>query len=75
MLNATPELAEEMKLKTQKGCRRLLGIIGLIVAILVLFFGCPELIFPDKIKGNLVDVIYSKEKPDSDKVTAWISSK
>lgn len=26
-------------------------------------------------KGNLVDVIYSKEKPDSDKVTAWISSK
>jgi glutathione peroxidase len=26
-------------------------------------------------KGNLVDVIYSKEKPSSDKVTAWISSK
>jgi len=26
-------------------------------------------------KGNLVDVIYSKEKPDSDKVTAWIYSK
>jgi len=26
-------------------------------------------------KGNLVDVIYSKEKPTSDKVIAWISSK
>jgi len=26
-------------------------------------------------KGNLVDVIYSKEKPDSEKITAWISSK
>jgi glutathione peroxidase len=25
--------------------------------------------------GKLVDVIYSKEKPSSDKVTAWISSK
>jgi glutathione peroxidase len=25
--------------------------------------------------GKLVDVIYSKEKPNSDKVTAWISSK
>jgi glutathione peroxidase len=26
-------------------------------------------------KGNLVDVIYSKEKPNSDKVLAWISTK
>lgn len=26
-------------------------------------------------KGNLVDVIYSKEKPNSDKVTAFINSK
>jgi len=26
-------------------------------------------------KGNLVDVVYSKEKPNSDKITAWISSK
>ena len=26
-------------------------------------------------KGNLVDVIYSKEKPTSDKVISWISSK
>ena len=26
-------------------------------------------------KGNLVDVVYSKEKPTSDKVIAWISSK
>jgi len=26
-------------------------------------------------KGNLVDVIYSKEKPSSDKVIAWITSK
>ena len=26
-------------------------------------------------KGNLVDVVYSKEKPSSDKVIAWISSK
>jgi glutathione peroxidase len=26
-------------------------------------------------KGNLVDVIYSKEKPSSEKVIAWISSK
>jgi glutathione peroxidase len=26
-------------------------------------------------KGNLVDVIYSKEKPNSDKVLAWLSSK
>ena len=26
-------------------------------------------------KGNLVDVIYSREKPSSDKVIAWISSK
>lgn len=25
--------------------------------------------------GKLVDVVYSKEKPTSDKVTAWISSK
>ena len=25
--------------------------------------------------GKLVDVIYSKEKPSSDKVTAWVSSK
>lgn len=25
--------------------------------------------------GNLVDVVYSKEKPNSDKVTAWITSK
>ena len=25
--------------------------------------------------GKLVDVIYSKEKPTSDKVIAWISSK
>jgi glutathione peroxidase len=26
-------------------------------------------------KGNLTDVIYSKEKPSSDKVRAWITSK
>ena len=26
-------------------------------------------------KGNLIDVIYSSEKPTSDKVTAWINSK
>jgi glutathione peroxidase len=26
-------------------------------------------------KGNLVDVLYSKDKPSSDKVTAWLSSK
>jgi glutathione peroxidase len=26
-------------------------------------------------KGQLVDVIYSKEKPTSEKVTAWVSSK
>lgn len=26
-------------------------------------------------KGKLVDVIYSKEKPNSDKILAWISSK
>jgi glutathione peroxidase len=25
--------------------------------------------------GKLVDVIYSKEKPDSDKITSWISAK
>jgi glutathione peroxidase len=25
--------------------------------------------------GKLVDVVYSKEKPSSDKVTAWVSSK
>jgi glutathione peroxidase len=25
--------------------------------------------------GNLVDVVYSKEKPDSEKILAWISSK
>lgn len=26
-------------------------------------------------KGNLVDVIYSRESPESDKILAWISSK
>lgn len=26
-------------------------------------------------KGNLVDVVYSKEKPNSDRVIAWITSK
>ncbi|MBK8882333.1 MAG: glutathione peroxidase [Bacteroidales bacterium] len=25
--------------------------------------------------GNLVDVVYSKEKPDSDRILAWITSK
>jgi hypothetical protein len=61
-LNNIPELVEEMKRKTLKTLRySLFGVVMVIIG-LVIFIGCPELINPHKIKGNIVDVIYVPSK-------------
>ncbi len=66
MLNASPELVEERRLKMQRGCRRVIAAFVLLTAALVLFFGCPELIYPNKIKGKTVDVIFVPGKNNKD---------